>query len=147
MEKALIRKSVNFQGKIRFQKAQNFQRQNKEAKAPLGIFRMGPHRKLLSWRQEEMRIQSFLVGVRREFGLSEVPAKFTMSYPSSEINPWFWRKLKQEKDLNLQKASRKTWAQTWEMIQTMKLLAYSREMRIGNAFFCFYFLSFFYKSN
>lgn len=57
---------------------QNFQRQNKEAKAPAG--------KLLSRRQEEMGIQSFLVGVRREFGLTEEPAKFTMSYPGSEIN-------------------------------------------------------------
>lgn len=65
---------------------QNFQRQNKEAKAPAGIFRMGPHGKLLSRRQEEMGIQSFLVGVRREFGLTEEPAKFTMSYPGSEIN-------------------------------------------------------------
>lgn len=64
---------------------QNFQRQNKD-KALAGIFRMGPHRKFMSRTQEEMRIQSFLVGIRREFGFTEEPAKFTMSYPGSEIN-------------------------------------------------------------
>lgn len=68
-------------GKKRPQKVQNFQMQNKEAKAPAGVFRMGPHRKFLSRRQEEKGIQSFLVGVRREFGFPEEPAKFTMSYP------------------------------------------------------------------
>lgn len=73
-------------GKKRPQKVLNFQRQIKEVKAPVGIFRMGLHRKFLSRTQEEMGIQSFLVGVRREFGFTEEPAKFTMSYPGSVIN-------------------------------------------------------------
>lgn len=74
-------KSEICKGKKRPQKVQNFQMQNKEAKAPAGVFRMGPHRKFLSRRQEEKGIQSFLVGVRREFGFPEEPAKFTKSYP------------------------------------------------------------------
>lgn len=72
------------QEKIKPQKVQNFQRQNKEAKAQAGIFKMGPHRKFQSRRQEEMRIQSFLVGVRRQSRFTKKPDKFTMNYPGSE---------------------------------------------------------------
>lgn len=57
----------------------------KQSQGTRRILRMGPHRKFLSRRQKEMGIQSFLVGVRREFGFTEEPAKFKTSCPGSEI--------------------------------------------------------------
>ena len=63
---------------------QNFQREIKEAMAPAGTYKMRPHRKFLGRRQEEMGIQSFLVGARRELELIEESAKFKTSCPGSE---------------------------------------------------------------
>lgn len=62
----------------------NFQRQNEEDMAPAGTYKMGPHRKFVGRRQEEMGIQSFLVGARRELELIDEPAKFKTSFPGSE---------------------------------------------------------------
>lgn len=45
---------------------------------------MGPHSKFLGRRQEDMGIQSFPVGARRELELIEEPAKFKTSCPGSE---------------------------------------------------------------
>lgn len=63
---------------------QDFQRQNKEAMAPAGTYKMGPHSKFLGRRQEDMGIQSLLVGARRELELVEESGKLKTSCPGSE---------------------------------------------------------------